>query len=357
MQNQDPKEELARRQRAKLARLRLIQSSQQNLPHIESNPRTVISQVLKQEYPDLSTDEAAEVAKEVILAPNFSTIKVGQKEVVVEDLQFQIAESIELLNSETNSVQEYFSWFEDCTRIINHMNDGYVSDADLKERNDWMDNSYIREAELMTCLALYQSSSYREAPQKYNQIYNKLVKLRQLRNAIKECTGNASDETRERIEENISIVINPKDAAQYLMMFERFQHHNQYWNMTRSELRRLHMFHGYDEDLDGEYPYFYNRYEEEPQPEQSIKRSRFDFMKKLKEYALFHWNDEKASATYSHAEELQKHKQEEKSQNSQDIQTRIEKLRARRHGLPNVERRIKSFVAERFMAISRSNTH
>ena len=358
MENQDPKEELIQRQRSRLAHLRSIQIGKQGRQTEIANPRTIISQAVKREYPDLDQDEVQKTTRELVLAPNNSRIKVGEQEVPVEDLQFKIAESIELLNSQTNSTQEYFSWFEDCARIVHNMNDGYISDSDLTDRNSWIDSSYIREAELMTCLGLYKNSAFPEAKERYNQIYNKLVKLRQLRNAIKECTGNASDETRERTEK-IVYMVDPRTAVQYLMVIQQFQQHNQYWNMSEDQLRRLHMYRGYDDELDGEYGYFYGRYEPEQEPGTTPpKREGYPFMDKIKEYILFHWDDvEKQAPTNSYGEQFRQRQQEDSPQNKDDIKSRINDLRNRRHNDDsNVERRIKSFMAARFRNIYGSNT-
>ncbi len=350
------KEEIIKRQRARLAYLQSIRLNQNGNRVELSNPRAIVSQAVKREYPDLSHDEVQKTTRELVLAPNNSRIQIGKQEVPVEDLQFRIAESIELLNSQTNSQQEYFSWFEDCANILHHMNDGYVTDADLRERNDWIDNSYTREAELMTCLALYRNSTFPEARQKYDQIYNKLVKLRQLRNAIKESTGTKSDERIER-EEKMLHMLDPQKVAQYALMLEEFKRHDQYWNLPKSELRRLRMFRGYDEDLDGEYDYFYGQYE--PDDERSKnppKRHGFAFMDKLKEFVLFHWDDkDNDSASRSRGEEFRERQTRNSAQNKDDIQSRILALRLRRHDAnSNVEKHIKSFIAARFRNISAS---
>ena len=358
MENTTPKEELIKRQRARLAYLKSIRLNQDGNRVELSNPRSIISKAVKQEYPDLSHDEVQKTTRELVLAPNNSRIQVGKQEVPVEDLQFKIAESIELLNSETNSQQEYFGWFEDCSRILYNMNDGYVTDSDLRERNDWLDDSYTREAELMTCLGLYKNSTFPEARQKYDQIYNKLVKLRQLRNAIKDSTGAVSDEKKDR-EEAMFRVLDPQKVAQCAMVISEFQQHDPYWNLPKSKLRGLHMFRGYDDDLDGEYDYFYGRYEPDHDPSQNPpKRVGFPFMDKLKEYILFHWDDKSTdSASHSRAEEFRQRQSDNATQNKDEIQSRILALRLRRHDAnSNVEKHIKSFIAARFRNLSGSRT-
>ncbi len=349
MENTISKDTLAKRQRAKLERLRLVQRSKQFSPHNIVTPSVIVSQAIKRVNPAVSYNEAQQIAQTMVSAPTDATIKVGNQEIKNEDLQFKIAESIELLNSETNSVQEYFSWFEDCAQIIHDMNDGYVTDSDLANRNEWLDDSYTREAELMVCLGLYRNSSFPGSQEKYNQVYNKLVKLRQLRNAIKECTGNASDETRERIEHTV-YAIDPETALQYLRIMKLFHDHEQYWNMSKAQLRKMHMFRGYDDDLDGEYEYFYGQYEPDYNPENTVKRVQYSFMDRLRALILSDNDDTPAN---SHGEQLRAifesimpHNDDQNS-----IQERISELR--KLSRPNASKdRIKAFLASRFRSLS-----
>ena len=99
------KEEIIKRQRARLAYLQSIRLNQNGNRVELSNPRAIVSQAVKREYPDLSHDEVQKTTRELVLAPNNSRIQIGKQEVPVEDLQFRIDESIELLNSQTNSQQ------------------------------------------------------------------------------------------------------------------------------------------------------------------------------------------------------------------------------------------------------------
>lgn len=355
-----PQEEHIRQQRERLERLRSIQIGKQGAQQELANPKIIIAQAVKREYPTLPYEEVQKATRELVLAPRKATIKVGKEEVKVEDLQFKIAESIELLNSETNSSQEYFSWFEDCSEIIQHMNDGYVTDRDLNERNDWISYSYTREAEIMTCLALYQNSAFPEAKKKYEQLYNKLVKLRQIRNAIKETTGGNSDETRERIEHMLQMV-DPRKAVLFMAAMQEFKKHEERWNMPRSTLRKLRMYRGNDDDIYGEYDYFYDAYEPDYDPEVIHQREQYSYDDKLKEEILFHWDDDERTApVHSKAEAMwakTSHAGHDTSETQDDIRSRIAMLSGRRppykdSGLGVREDRASSFDAGKFRSLS-----
>ena len=274
----------------RLERLRAMQIGSQGSQSEIANPRVIVAQAVKREFPDLPYDEVQKATREIVLAPRRASVKVGNKDVPVADLQFQIAESIELINSETNSAQEYFSWFRESSEIMQHMNDGYVSDADLKERNDWIADSYTREAEIQTCLALYQSSSFPEARKKYDILYNKLAKLRQIRTAIKECTGRSSDEKLERVDKEQKLRDYEK-ARIYVAAMREFMKHDAKWNMPRSTLRSLRIYRGDDVDLSGEYDAFYGEFEPDYSPDMEFDYEPYSFEDDLREYVLFHWDD------------------------------------------------------------------
>ena len=122
-----PQEQKIQQHRERLERLRSIQIGKQGAQTEPASPKVIVAQAVKREYPTLPYDEVQKATRELVLAPRKATVKVGKEEIPVEDLQFKIAESIEIINSETTSSQEYFSWFEDCAEIMRNMNDGYIN--------------------------------------------------------------------------------------------------------------------------------------------------------------------------------------------------------------------------------------
>ena len=317
-----------------------------------ANPRVIVAQAVRREFPDLPYDEVQKATRELVLAPRRASVKVGNKDIPVADLQYQIAESIELINSETNSAQEYFSWFQESAEIMQHMNDGYISDADLKERNDWISASYTREAEIQTCLALYASSSFPEARKKYEILYNKLAKLRQIRTAIKECTGRRSDETAERIDKAQKIIDYEK-AKIYVAAMREFSKNDPDWNMPKNTLRKLRIYRGDNEDLAGEYDWFYGMYEPDYDPDMEYEYQPYPYMDDLREYVLFHWNEVDSYAPVnSYAENIYEDRRSASgaAMTVKDIRDKIASLSGRRTSRSSRtdKGRISSFNARKF---------
>lgn len=325
---------------SRLERLRNMQLGRQD--RIE-NPKTIIKKAVMRQYPQMDSQEAGRVTRELVLAPKSSTIKIGNETVKVADLSFEIAESLEAINSETSSSQEYFSWFNESSEILQHMNDGYVSEEDFAEREDWIKDSYTREAELMTCLGLYQHSSFPEAKKRYADIYNKLVKLRQIRNTIKDNTANKPDKDKNTInrEEKEKAF---KKATIYVAVMRQFQKRAPRWNLSKNKLRQLNMYHGDDADLAGDYDDMYDEFENldershldierEIYDQQLVLENSYRFDDMLKEQVLFNWdqNDEMLNAmSYSPAEEYIEKNLPAEDENEQDIRTRIARLSGRR---------------------------
>lgn len=177
----------------------------------------IVRNALKQTYKKLDDKALEQTTRETLLAPRDRVIDVGGKQMTASDLRHQLAQkienigsggenvaeahdfqmmvahSIETINSETSSSQEYFRWLDDASEIIKNMNDGFVSEADLDERNAFIDMSHQRETELLVCLSLYSNSNNPQAAQKAEQIRYKLKKLREMRSAIENSTKDKAD--------------------------------------------------------------------------------------------------------------------------------------------------------------------
>lgn len=165
---------------------------------------------------NVSEQQLRQTTRETIFAPASRKVKMGGREVNAEDLRLHVSKtienlgtqrtleltddfslrealSIERINSETSSSQEYFRWLDETSEILKNMNDGFVTEEDLKDRNAFLDLSHQREAELMVCLGLLQNSKSPQAQEEFKKLQYKLTKLREMRSAIKNRTRNQVD--------------------------------------------------------------------------------------------------------------------------------------------------------------------
>lgn len=165
---------------------------------------------------NLNEQQLRQATRETIFAPSDRKIKLGNAPQTADEMRLQVVKniensgiaettkffdemglkeaiSIENVNSETSSSQEYFRWLNETSEILKNMNDGYVSDQDLSERNSFLEATHQREAELMVCLGLLANCRSPKAQEEYKKLHYKLTRLREMRASIKERTRNEPD--------------------------------------------------------------------------------------------------------------------------------------------------------------------
>ena len=222
------------------------------------SPQVILSRAVQNRF-KVGREEGDILARQITLAPKDIKLKVGNQNLRVDEMQYlmakdvgedllsMLADSYEQINSESTSSREYFRWLDETEDIIKHMNDGFVSHEDLNERNDFLDMSYQREAELMVCISLYQNSSFEGAKEKVNELSYKLTKLRQMRSMIKQTTKDEADRKVEKSEY--------EKALEYYQAIRLLKKHDLYWNLPEQAWanmgRAAHdagQNHGYDDN-------------------------------------------------------------------------------------------------------------
>ena len=229
-----------------------------------------ISQMLSAKYQDIQEKRLNQLTREVIYGPQNRNVNINGNRIKLSDLRYQLADtfenmqsakktpsnadfnmmiasSIETLNSETSSEQEYFRWLDDCSEIIKDMNDGFVTKDDLDSRNDFLEMSHQREADLMLCLGLYAGSSHPKAAEKAARLRYKLQKLREMRQTIETYTRNEAD-TKISKEEY-------ETALPYYKLFKGLRR-LPYGQDLSAERKELGIQHEADYDLLPTYDYF-----------------------------------------------------------------------------------------------------
>ena len=218
---------------------------------------------------NVSEQQLRQTTRETIFAPAGRKVKMGGREVNAEDLRFHVAKtienmgsqktleltddsslrealSIEHINSETSSSQEYFRWLDETSDILKNMNDGFVTEEDLKDRNAFLDLSHQREAELMVCLGLLQHSKSPQAQEEFKKLQYKLTKLREMRSAIKNRTRNQVDVEISRSEY--------ETAVPYYKYFKALRKLPFGYDLKREQKRQAGL--EFDDDDDDELEYY-----------------------------------------------------------------------------------------------------
>lgn len=163
---------------------------------------------------------------------------------------FGIAESLEKIRCETSPLNEYFSWIDEAHRLMERMTDGHVSEDDIRDKDDFIKESWQREAELLTCLSLYEKSNNPHAKERHAILLLKLQRLRQIRSALLTGTRDKADKepiTKEEKERNRRIIKTLEDLRE---ADENGDYHNTEIQRRLDELGISHLhdvefYHGY----------------------------------------------------------------------------------------------------------------
>lgn len=214
-----------------------------------------LQKAIQKKYPSLHVGKVRNVIREVAFAPQKRLVDLEDTKISASDLRLVLgqmiefdamfAQSIENLNCETSSDQEYFRWLNDTTKILKNMNDGYVTTEDLAERNEFLKFTYQRESELMLCLGLYQGCRSKQAQERAKFIRYKLQKLREMRASLEFLTKNES---------NVESLRSEYDAAvPYYKYFKNLQKLPFGYDMPYEQKQKLGISHDDDEDLQEDY--------------------------------------------------------------------------------------------------------
>ena len=259
------------------------------------NVSEILQKTLKAKYPKLSEQRTKILAREMVFAPENRLIQIDDsRKLYKEDLKFIVAnkleeakslefneiraQSIEGLNSGTDSIEEYFSWLDDTTTILKHMNDGFVTQEDALEKQQFLKDTYQRENELMVCLSLYESCKSSHAQDKAKFIRYKLQKLREMRTAISFLTKEGTDVETTRSE---------FDATKpYYAYFKHLKEVPFGYDAPAEKKAELGIRHDLDEDLSDNFDrpaYLQNQLLDEMALEDEKSGQNYTFIKKDEE--------------------------------------------------------------------------
>lgn len=184
---------------------------------------------------------------------------------------FGIAESLENIRCETSSQNEYFSWIDDSRRLMERMTDGFVSEEDIKDKENFIKESWQREAELLTCLSLYEKSNNPLAKERHAELLIKLQRLRQIRSALLTGTKDKADKeprTREEKERTRRIIKAMEDMRE---ADENGDYHNA---DVQLQLNELGIGHVQDVEFYRGYSFYTRMLEDQRRADLLKKRSR-----------------------------------------------------------------------------------
>lgn len=229
------------------------------------NAMTIMKSSLEKQYANISEANKKIAVREMLFAPDSRMIEIDdRRKMGAKDLRFMTAntletpvdegtnvgyaKSIEDINSGIDPVAEYFSWLNETTSILKHLNDGFITKEDAEEREQFLEITDQREADLMVCLGLYESCKSKEAQERIKFVRYKLQKLREMRTSIKFLTRTGQDVETTRSEYDAAIP--------YYKYFKNLQRLPFGYDMPYEQKLKLGICHENDEDLAESYDHY-----------------------------------------------------------------------------------------------------
>jgi len=167
-----------------LEKLQRIKQAAQLKKADAPNDKQIVKKGIKKNYPEIPNGANDRLASQIMHLDNDEMLKMGPDKITVKDLLYHLAKSLEETDSGTGSHNEYLEWVKDTRDILKNMNDGQITDEDIAQREDFVKDSFNREAEIMVCIGLYEKSSSPASKQKAAELKHKLLKLREMRSIV-----------------------------------------------------------------------------------------------------------------------------------------------------------------------------
>lgn len=194
-----------------------------------TNYYALLKNNLQKVYSGLDDNELSILCRETVFAPaqytftmnkrpvsiasvrettaNFIERDKSAKDFIPYSLDSAIADLIEKSNCETSSINEYYRWISLTSELVKNVADGIVTDEDVSLRREFITMSFDREAEILLCLALYQSANNPQNNEKVELLKFKLARLREMRSIVRNTSSRSNSQYRLNAEE-LNIIYN-----------------------------------------------------------------------------------------------------------------------------------------------------
>ena len=204
-------------------------------------------QIVQECYPQLDKAAARDVLRELILSPKSDLITVGTEHYTKAEVIQNLQNFLNGENEEKSFDERYHDLLESALKTIKHMNDGYITEEDYKERNNFLDKINKKEFQVFTLLALLESCRFSEDSELIRQLIYKVRSLRELNDLIRLYTRDA-----------VAVNTDVRDYEQAKLiykMLKSLQSLGYGYTISPKEKENLGISHDDDEDLSEDYSF------------------------------------------------------------------------------------------------------
>lgn len=198
-------------------------------------------------YPQLDTPAARDVLRELILSPQKDKININGENISKTEIVQSLRRKLNNEDEPKPFDERYHDLLEAALKTIKHMNDGYITEEDYKERGNFLKNINEKEFDVFTLLALLRLCPLEDSQELEGQLIYKIRSLRELNDLIRFYTKDA-------VEVNTDIQDYEKAKMIYKML-KSLQGLGYGYTISQKEKENLGISHDDDEDLANSYAY------------------------------------------------------------------------------------------------------
>ena len=203
--------------------------------------------IIQEIFSNISRKEASHIVRELILSPHEDSININEKEFSKIDIVEYLSQFIDN-NTEEEININYKELLEKSLKIIKHMNDGYITKEDFKERNELL--KYINNKEFLLdfLLSLRLEFLAQQDDDNNKHLIFKIIQLRELNDLIINYTKDEFETTTDKNEyEKAKIIYKLLKSLQTL---------GYGYTLSQKEKENMGINHNNDEDIHPEFEYF-----------------------------------------------------------------------------------------------------
>ena len=197
-------------------------------------------------FPAVNRPEACTILRETILAPYDYEVEFNNSSYTQEQIQELIAHELVNMCVDKTPEQTFQDMLEGAAQIMKHMNDGYITTEDYRERYEYLERINKQEFMLFSALAFFRAAGENDTKICDELILN-VIRLREINDLILNYTRDAVEieVSREEFEQ----------ARPIYKMLKSLQNLGYEYNFSPKERIGLGIDHEGDTDLNEDFGY------------------------------------------------------------------------------------------------------
>lgn len=217
------------------------------VPYEDYADFTEISKIVKDCFPDADDAQVQTILREVVFAPDDYEIEYNGQKLSRNEAAQKISEHICNDFAGDDPKAEYADMLESSAEIIKHTNDGYITDEDADERENFLIRINKREFELYMALSVLSSKYVKDEKNLKNELIFRIRRLREINDLIRKYSRaeRGAEVGREEYERALPIY----------KMLKSLKGLGYGYNLSKKERLSLDIDHDDDEDLDNDYAF------------------------------------------------------------------------------------------------------